>query len=69
MQNYVNMKIFWVRNLKTRINWFNLGHWDNISKTEAVPEKPGQLRMFGWQKFVLAVSEKNNLQVFFAIGF
>ena len=33
------------------------------------PRKTRTVRMFGWQKFVLAVSEKNNLQVFFAIGF
>ena len=38
-------------------------------KNRDCPRKTRTIRMFDWQKFVLAVSEKNNLQVFFAIGF
>ena len=36
---HVNMKIFWVRNLKTGTNRFNPGHQDSIPKTGNVPAK------------------------------
>ena len=34
--NYVNMKIFLVRNLKTGRSRFNPGHWDSMPKTGTV---------------------------------
>ena len=43
MKNYVNMKDFLVRNLKTGTNRFNPGHWDSIPKPGTVQAKPGQL--------------------------
>ena len=43
MKNYVNVKIFLLRNLKTGTDLFNPGHRESIPKTGTVPAKPGQL--------------------------
>ena len=43
MKNDVDMNTFLVRNIETGTNWFNLGHWDGITKTGIVLAKSGQL--------------------------
>ena len=44
IKNYVNMKSFLVRNLKTETIWFNPRHLDSIPKTGTVSAKPRQLK-------------------------
>ena len=43
MKNYINVKFFLVRNIKTRTNWFNPRHQDSITKSRTALAKSRQL--------------------------
>ena len=45
MKNYVNMKIFLMRDMKTSTNWFNPEHWNSIPQTGT--DWPGKIETVG----------------------
>ena len=65
MKNYINVKFFLVRNIKTRTNWFNLGHQDSITKSRTALAKSRQLECLEiyQQNFRKTTSKKSIFKV------
>ena len=65
MKNYINVKFFLVRNIKTRTNWFNPRHQDSITKSRTALAKSRQLECLEiyQQNFHKTTSKKSIFKV------